>query len=37
LELSSSDVRRALTNRSSISEMVPSAVEKYITDNHLYV
>ena len=37
LELSSSDVRRALADRSSVSEMVPSAVEKYITDNHLYV
>ena len=37
LEISSSEVRAALANRASISEMVPSAVEKYITDNHLYV
>ncbi len=35
--LSSSDVRETLTAGQSISEMVPSAVEKYIRDNHLYV
>ena len=35
--VSSSDVRDALTDGRSISKMVPSAVEKYIRDNHLYV
>lgn len=36
LELSSSDVRRTLSQHGDISEMVPPAVEKYIRDNHLY-
>ena len=35
--VSSSDVRDAITDGRSISKMVPSAVEKYIRDNHLYV
>lgn len=35
--VSSSDVRDAVTDGRSISKMVPSAVEKYIRDNHLYV
>ena len=36
-ELSSSDVRHALKQGRDISGMVPKAVKKYITDNHLYV
>lgn len=35
--VSSSDVRDAVADGRSISKMVPSAVEKYIRDNHLYV
>lgn len=35
--VSSSDVRNAVADGRSISKMVPSAVEKYIRDNHLYV
>jgi len=37
IELSSSDVRGALTRGEDISSMVPPAVKKYIIDNHLYV
>lgn len=36
IELSSSDVREALAGGKDISKMVPSAVKKYIADNHLY-
>ena len=37
LELSSQEVRSALSSGRDISSLVPPAVEKYIKDNHLYV
>ena len=37
IELSSSEVRRAIAAGQPISQMVPETVEKYIRDNHLYV
>ena len=37
LELSSNQVRAALARGGDIASMVPSSVEKYIRDNHLYV
>ncbi len=37
IELSSSEVRRAIAAGEPISQMVPETVEKYIRDNHLYV
>lgn len=37
IELSSSDVRKAISCGKDISKMVPPAVKKYIIDNHLYV
>ena len=37
IELSSSDVRNMLAHGQSVSHLIPSAVEKYIKDNHLYV
>ncbi|MBE6602223.1 MAG: nicotinate (nicotinamide) nucleotide adenylyltransferase [Ruminococcaceae bacterium] len=37
IELSSSDVRRAIEGGEDISGLVPPSVKKYITDNHLYV
>ncbi len=37
IELSSAEVRAALREGSTIEGMVPSAVQKYIQDNHLYV
>ena len=37
IELSSSDVRRALQEGRSVAKMLPPSVEKYISDNHLYV
>ncbi len=36
IELSSNLVRRRLVNGESISHLVPTSVEKYIRDNHLY-
>ena len=37
IELSSSDVRNLLAQGKSVSHLIPSAVERYIKDNHLYV
>ena len=37
LEISSSQVRDHLKTGASVSDLIPAAVEKYITDNHLYV
>lgn len=37
IELSSSDVRKAIEGGQDISKLVPPSVKKYITDNHLYV
>ena len=36
IELSSHQVRKALECGEDVSKMIPSAVEKYIKDNHLY-
>lgn len=37
LNISSREIRDRIQNGRGISEMLPSAVEKYITDKHLYV
>ncbi|MBQ9131514.1 MAG: nicotinate (nicotinamide) nucleotide adenylyltransferase [Clostridia bacterium] len=37
LEISSSMVRQRMQAGSSVSDLIPAAVEKYIADNHLYV
>ena len=37
IELSSSEVREKLLHGEDISGLVPTAVEKYIADKHLYV
>ena len=37
VELSSSDVRRRLQTGQSTAQLLPPSVEKYISDNHLYV
>ena len=37
IELSSSEVRARIANGEDVSHMIPEAVKKYITDNHLYV
>ena len=37
LNISSSDIRNKLLNRKSIGNLVPLNVQKYITDNNLYI
>ena len=37
IEMSSSEVRASLLGGENVSRMLPPSVEKYISDNHLYV
>ena len=37
IEMSSSEVRACLKDGKSVNKMLPPSVEKYISDNHLYV
>ncbi len=37
IEISSGEIRKKIQNGASVSALIPSAVEKYIADNHLYV
>ena len=37
IELSSSDIRRRLQQGKTVEDFLPPSVEKYISDNHLYV